>query len=389
MASIVRELSIHDELIGRARELAPQIARKAKSVELRRAPDPEILQALIDAEFMEMLVPKRWGGHEASLQTHLEVVRTISEACMSTGWIAAFYIGHNFLATRMPERLQKEIFADRPYSLIPIANGPTITAEEVDGGWVLNGEAPWASGIMDAEWVFVYGKVVGGGPRTFALPVSDVGIDDVWYYAGMGGTGSNTIVIRDQFVPTYRSVTTKDWVNGRIAAELYENPIFSTPLMAFILCEVMPVYCGGLRGAANAFEQIVRTRIATFSKSKMSETSNGHIQLGNALTNAMAAERLVRDLVMQVEQGIEHNNIDISKRVTLKALSAFVVEHCRRSINEMAHNAGSSNYHLDSPIQRFFRDINMLSTHVFCEWNISRELMGRDCLGLEPNHPIV
>ncbi len=389
MTIMKKGLSIHDELVGRARELVPEISRRARSVEQRRAPDPEILQALIDAELMQMLVPKRWGGHEADLRTHMEVVEVISAACMSTGWITAFYIGHNYLVARMPEALQEEIFANRPFGLIPIANGPNITALETDGGWVLNGEAPWSSGVMDADWAFVYGRVVDGGPCTFALPVSDIEIDDVWHYAGMAGTGSNTVVIKDKFVPTHRAVTTSDWISGRIAAELYDNPFFSTPLMAFILCEVMPVYSGGLRGAANAFEDIARTRTAAYSKSKMGDTSNGHIHLGDALTNAMAAERLVRDVVAQVENGIKHNNIGISERVTLKALSAFIVEHCRRSINEMSHNAGTSNYHLDSPMQRFFRDINMLSTHVFCEWDTSRELMGRDCLGLEPNHPIV
>jgi alkylation response protein AidB-like acyl-CoA dehydrogenase len=380
---------VHEELIGRARELAPKIAEKARDTEERRAPDPEILQDLIDAELMQLFVPRRWGGHEAGLRTHLEVVEIISAACLSTGWIAAFYIGHNCLALRFPEAAQEEFFADRPFGLIPITNAPTVSAVRVDGGWTVSGEAAWASGIMDADWVFLGGKDDSNSFYTFAFPADDVEIRDVWHYAGMSGTGSNTAIVKDAFVPLHRAVSTPDFATGRLAAELYDNPLFSAPLMAVILSEVMPVYSGGLRGAANAFEHIVRNRTAAYAKTKMHENQSAHVLLGDALLNASIAERLVRDLYSQVEDGIEHRSIGISERVSLKAQSAFIAEHCRRSVNEMMHYAGSSNFHMDSPIQRFFRDLNSMATHVFCDWDSSRELLGRDRLGLEPNHPIV
>jgi 3-hydroxy-9,10-secoandrosta-1,3,5(10)-triene-9,17-dione monooxygenase len=387
--SSTNALTLHEELVGRAKELAPKIARKARSTEERRAPDPEILQDLIDAELMQLFVPRRWGGHEASLRTHLEVVEVISAACVSTGWIAAFYIGHNCLALRFPEAAQEEFFADRPYALIPITNAPTLSAERVDGGWVVSGEAAWASGIMDADWVCLGGKDDTNTVYTFAIPIEDIKIDDVWHYAGMSGTGSNTAVVKDAFVPMHRAVSAPDFATGRLAAELYDNPLFSAPLMSFILCEVMPVYSGGMRGAADAFEAIVRNRTAAYAKAKMSENPRAHVLLGDALLSASIAERLVRDLYTQVEEGIEQRSIGVSERVALKAQSAFIAEHCRRAVNEMARYAGSSNFHLASPIQRYFRDLNMLATHVFCEWDSSRELLGRDRLGLAPNHPIV
>lgn len=382
-------LSRHDELVARARALAPKIGERARATEERRAPDPDILQDLIDAELMQILVPRRWGGHEAGLHTHREVVEIISAACLSTGWIAAFYMGHNCLALRFPEEAQKEFFADRPFALIPITNAPTLTAKRVAGGWVVSGQSAWASGIMDADWVCLGGKDETNGAHIFAFPIADVEIADVWHYAGMSGTGSNTAIIKDAFVPEHRAVSAPDFATGRFAAELYDDPLYSAPLMSFILCEVMPVYSGGLRGAADAFETVVRNRTAAYAKAKMSENPRSHVLLGEALLNASIAERLVRDLYTQIEAGIAQHSIGISERVALKAQSAFIAEHCRRAVNEMVHHSGSSGFHLDSPIQRYFRDLNTLATHVFCDWDSSRELLGRDRLGLAPNHPIV
>lgn len=382
-------LTVHDELVGRARELAPKIARKARETESRRSIDPEILQDLIDAEFFQLFVPRRWGGHEAGLQTHLEIVDIISGACLSTGWIAAFYMGHNWMALRFPEKAQEEFFADRPFALIPITNAPTLSAKRADGGWIVSGRSAWGSGIMDADWACLAGYGDDRVPYTFAFPIDDVEIDDVWHYAGMAGTGSNTVVVNEAFVPDHRVVSASDFATGRIAARLYDNPLYAAPLMAFVLCEVMPVYSGGLRGAFEAFEQIVRGRTAAYAKAPMSQNPRAHIQLGGAQLNAMMADRLVRDLVAQVETGIATRSIGLRQRVALKAQAAFIAEHCRTAVNDMAHYAGTSNFHLDSPVQRFFRDLNVLATHVFCEWDTSRELLGRDRLGLEPNHPIV
>jgi len=382
-------LTLHEELVGRARELAPKIARQAKAAEARRAPDPEIIRDLIDAELLQIFVPRRWGGHEAGLQTHLEVVDVISAACLSTGWITAFYSGHNCMALRFPERAQREFFANRPFALIPITNAPTLQAKRAEGGWIVSGRSAWGSGIMDADWACLAGRGDDHAAYMFAFPIGDIAVDDVWHYAGMAGTGSNTAVVKDAFVPDHRAVSLADFATGRIAAQLYDNPLYSAPLMAFILCEVMPVYSGGLRGAFEAFESVVRNRTPAYAKAPMSENPRAHITLGEAQLNAMMADRLVRDLVAQVETGIRLRNIDLSKRVALKAQASFIAEHCRRAVNDMAHHAGTSSFHLDAPIQRFFRDLNVLATHVFCEWDSSRELLGRDRLGLEPNHPIV
>ena len=43
-------------------------------------------------------------------------------------------------------------------------------------------------------------------PRWCLLPRSDYTVDDTWSTCALRGTGSNTIVIDDAFVPAYRTV---------------------------------------------------------------------------------------------------------------------------------------------------------------------------------------
>jgi 3-hydroxy-9,10-secoandrosta-1,3,5(10)-triene-9,17-dione monooxygenase len=377
------------DLVDRAKSLAPGIAARALETERLRRPHDDTIQELIDAELMQTLVPRHWGGHELGLETHLEVVEVLGAACMSTGWIAAFYMGHNWFATKFSERAQKEIFGDRPFGLIPASSAPTLRAVQVDGGWEVAGRATWSSGIMHADWVMM-GGLTDKGPMQFLLPIEDVHVEDVWHMSAMAGTGSNDAVVDGAFVPDYRSLTAIEFAGGiSEGSKLHENPLYSIPLLPFIYCEIIGLFSGGLRGAVTAFEEMVQSRVTSHAAAALREKQHVHITLGEAHARAAVAETLARAQIASTEKVMNGSGFDLDARLGLKLQASFVIDQCRQTVNDLAHRSGSSNFRVDAPIQRFFRDINMLATHAFWDWETSRELFGRHRLGLEPNFPLI
>ncbi|MCD5422438.1 acyl-CoA dehydrogenase family protein [Rhodococcus pyridinivorans] len=378
-----------EELVDRARSLAPTIAARARETELLRRPHDDTITDLIDAELMQTLVPKRWGGHELGLDAHREIVEIISAACMSTGWIYAFYAGHNWMVARFSEQAQKELFSSRPFVLAPAATAPTLTVVPVDGGYVLNGRASWGSGIMHADWAICTGLDSSYMIRQFVVPVEDLSIVDVWHYAGMAGTGSNDFVLEDVFVPEHRSLPGEPaMMGGSEGSLIHDNPLYRMPLLPVVWAETVPVFSGALRGAADALADITRNRVTTHAQTVMHENKYAQIKLGEALVAASIAERLADNQVRQTEAAFGHP-MSMDVRIGLKGQAGFIIEHCRKSVTEMVHNAGASNFRVDSPIQRHFRDISFLSTHAFFTWDVARELTGRHALGLEPNTPLI
>jgi thioesterase domain-containing protein/alkylation response protein AidB-like acyl-CoA dehydrogenase/acyl carrier protein len=390
-ATIIPEKTtiLKDELVDRAKALAPGIAGRTAEIEAQRSPHNTTIRELIDAEFMQLLVPKRWGGHELGLDALVEIVETLSAACVSTGWIAAFYLGHNWMVTKFSEQAQAEVFADRPFGLIPTTTSPTLKATPVSGGWEVSGRASWGSGIMHADWV-VLGGIADNEPRVFLIPASDVQIEDVWHMSAMAGTGSNDILVSEVFVPAHRSLPSTDFSGGITEGSLiHANPIYHLPAMPFIYCETMGIFSGGLRGATTAFDQTVQRRVTTHAAAVMREKQHAHILLGEAHTKAMIAEGLVREQVRQTNAFMEEGQLTIENRLQLKAHAGFLVDHCRQSVNDMMNRAGATNFRSDAPLQRYFRDLNMLAGHAFWDWESCREQLGRLHLGLEPNHPLI
>ncbi|MGF1599199.1 MAG: acyl-CoA dehydrogenase family protein [Acidimicrobiales bacterium] len=380
----------HDELVDRARQLAPAIAARATLTEAQRHPHDDTIAELIDAELLSILVPKRWGGHELSIHTHREVTEIISVACLSTGWNFAFYSGHNWMAVKYPERAQEELFADKGYALVPVTTAPTLTVEPVEGGMMISGRVSWGSGIVHADWACIGGATPDGTRYQFLVRAEDTTIIDTWHMAAMAGTGSHDFELRDVFVPEHRVLLGTEFRNGDTpGARLHANPQYRMPVLPFIYCETMGIFSGGIRGAVAAFEEIVRGRVRTHSGAALADNRYMHIKLGEAAAAAEVTQRLVTDLTQEAIDLADGDGFTLEERLRLKARAGFIVDLCRRAVNDMIHHAGSSNFATEAPLQRFFRDFNMLATHAFYEWDTGRELLGRHRLGLEPNHPLV
>lgn len=377
------------ELIERARAVAPAIqARAAETAKLRK-PHDDTIRDLLDAEILQMWVPEKWGGSEAKFSTIFDVVRPIAAACPSTGWITAFYILHNLYIAKFPAQAQEEVFAKNGYALLPAASAPDLQAERVDGGWKISGKAVWGSGIMHADWAMITGNTAEG-PGSFLMPVSDVEILDTWYFTGMSGTGSADYVAKDVFVPDHRAVSLLEFFAGETeGSKLYANPFYSIPFFVVALSSIMPVISGALAGALEEYETITEKRVRSHVGTVVKDQQHAHITLGGLELGLEMAEDLARTGYAQSEAILATRPFTIEDRIAAKGRVAYVSNLCRDTMNHMMTVAGSSSFHNDKRIQRHWRDINTVCSHAFWDWDITREMIGRQQLGLDPNTPLV
>jgi len=99
----------------------------------------------------------------------------------------------------------------------------------------------------------------------------------------------------------------------------------------------------------------------------------------------MLYERVIADTMGLARTG----DFSADVRVDLKLRAGYIADLCRSAVNDIMARAGTRNFALDVPLQRFFRDMNTLASHAFIDWDVSRELYGRHRLGMEPNNPLV
>ncbi len=98
-----------DEAVGRARSLFPLLRDLARRADDERHLVPEMVQAVTDAGLVRTLVPRRWGGSELDLTTHMEVAIELGRAYGSIGWVGSFLIDHPFILAHFPEEAQQDV----------------------------------------------------------------------------------------------------------------------------------------------------------------------------------------------------------------------------------------------------------------------------------------
>lgn len=372
--------AISEDFVGRLADRARQ------AEDTRRLPD-DTLTDLAASGFTELLVPKRFGGQQASFPEILDPVRRMAHGCTSSAWTIGFYALHNWMLALFGEQAQEEAFSTRPF-LAPAPLAPTGRGTPVDGGIRLTGKWSWATGVMHGNWIIV-GCLCGPDdalyPAMALVPISEIVIEDVWHTDGMRATGSNDAVLTDVFVPEHRLVNVIDIYRGTApGAGLHDSATYRWPMVpALALLAAMPAL-GSAERVTELYADRVAQRVLAYEGVMQRDKPAAQARLAEAKVRLRALHGLLDDTVGQIETIVTTGDeVPQPVRGDARMAAAHIVHEARAVIAMLFEASGASVHFLDSPLQRFKRDVDVLSGHVVFDYDTSRELAGALSLGMK------
>lgn len=376
----------YDEIIERARSIAPALALKANGCEAARQVLPESLQLMVEAGLFRILQPSRVHGYEMSLRAFADTVTIVSEACASSGWVLGVVGAHHWCMGAFPGAAQEEIFGGRQDSLIAGTLSWQGSAALVDEGYRVSGRWQFGSGVDHSHWV-----MLGcADPETRAplvhvvVPRADIEVDDTWHVMGMRGTGSKDVVARDIFVPAYRTIDTRSFFMGRSPhvsghpTNLYRLPADS------ILGVLGPTSLLGMaRAALRIFVDRTRERRVVVTGARKSEHVPTQIRLAESAGEIQCADLLLHDGLLECERIMADAKYIAEQRTRIKWQGAYATELCRRAVGRLFAGSGAHSIYDESELQVAFRNINVAANHASLDFDISAEQYGREVLGVK------
>jgi alkylation response protein AidB-like acyl-CoA dehydrogenase len=93
---------------------------------------------------------------------------------------------------------------------------------------------------------------------------------------------------------------------------------------------------------------------------------------------------LQRDLRMATDLAAAGVTLDREQRIGFRRGHAYAVKLCVNAINGLYDAVGGTGLHLDSGVQRAWRDINAVAHHISVNWNAVSTMVGQLRLGLPP-----
>ncbi|WP_344036603.1 3-hydroxy-9,10-secoandrosta-1,3,5(10)-triene-9,17-dione monooxygenase oxygenase subunit, partial [Mycolicibacterium alvei] len=278
-------------------ELLPVLRERAQATEDRRAIPEETLSALDEIGFFKLLQPEQWGGLQCDPTVYCEAVRRLASACGSTGWVAGVLAVHNWHLALFDQQAQEDVWGDDPSARVSSSYAPMGAGHAVDGGYLVSGSWQWSSGSSHATWAFVGGPVIKDGRPvdfgSFLIPRTEYEIDDVWHVVGLRGTGSNTVVVKDVFVPKHRFLSYKAMNDGTAGGyQTNTAPVYKMPWGTIHPTTISAPIVGMAYGAYEAHVEHQGKRVrAAFAGEKAKDDPFAKIRIAEAASDIDAAWR--------------------------------------------------------------------------------------------------
>lgn len=388
-----------DELVARARAMRETLrSRQAECEELGRLPETTN-QDYLDAGFYRVLQPRQYGGYEFELDTFLRIIVELSRGCSSSGWVYGLNAGHNLMFTLWEEACQAEHFGDGDFRC-PVSNLPA-PATKVDGGYLVTGTWDYASGC-DTSTHFIGGLLAegevdeSGAPDTRWMIIrrDQFTIIDNWDSIGMRGTGSRRVVVEDLFIPDRDTVASPNPARPLVdfpGRNSHANPIYSHgSLVPLLISEPAAVAVGIAQATIDEYIDILGSRHQYGPASPLrAELPVFQRLLGEATALVDTAEAALwqvarswaQNAASAAESGVATTD-ETDRRLIL--IEQQIVDQCAKAVDLIFRSAGSSAGRKGERIERYFRDMSMIRTHVTLQYERTWENVGQMRLGLEP-----
>jgi 3-hydroxy-9,10-secoandrosta-1,3,5(10)-triene-9,17-dione monooxygenase len=261
-----------DELVARARALAPFLLEQAADTEERSTYSDEVHKRFEESGLYQLYVPKRYGGYEVDVPTYLRVAIELARGDLSAAWCFTLAANHALqVGSWFPEVAQDIVFANGDFRAASMY-APSVKATPVNGGWQLDGVVSYCSGIPHSTYYLgqaaMPGKNPDGSPRVLLMvvPRDQFEILDDWGNTlGLRGSGSNSIRFTGGFVSSDLVIEDANMADfpvdgGTPGSQLHGNPMYAGRALNIFAITLGALVIGAGYGALDEYERQMRTR---------------------------------------------------------------------------------------------------------------------------------
>jgi alkylation response protein AidB-like acyl-CoA dehydrogenase len=381
--------SLH-ELTQRAESLQPLLAKNAAESDRNRRASEENIRAIAEAGLFRLMVPKRYGGYEGSLRSHLDVSAALGEACGGTAWVVALTNVCAWFTGLFPQQAQDEVFGANADARVSGVFTPSKESRRVDGGLIISGKWYFSSGSLHADWAMV-GVIEHDQNGAFKaqylalVPMSEVSIEDTWYTAGMRASGSNCIVGKEVFVPDHRLMDIMAAVKGEYPTELKNEATYRAAFVPFAALILTGPQLGMGRAALKyVIEKAPQRAIAYTSFEKQTDSTVFQMQIADAALKVDTAHLRAYRSADEIDDAAQRNvQLDYVIKARVRADTGLITTLITEAISVLLSAHGAGSFAEASPMQRWWRDSNTAARHAVGLPAIGNEVYGKALLGVE------
>ena len=386
------EFNADTTLIEAARQIAPLIQEHNEEAERERRLSPPVLAALHESGLLRMFTPRSLGGLEVDPITRTLVAEEIAGHDTAAGWTLCNPLDWAHFCARLPDEGPAEIYGNGADVLIAAQFGRPLAATPVQGGYRIAGRAPFVSNCYDSNWFAMTAVVSGAGDEgepemvMVYFPRESGQIIDTWHVLGMRGTGSNDVSVDDVFVPTARTFPMMPEFEP---GSHYQGPLYRFPLFGVVATSIPPVMLAMARNAIDEVSALAQGKTPVASTKLLRDRASAQAKVAKAEAILRSGRLLLYDTLSTAwEMTLAGETLSLTQKADLLLANTHAAASATKAVELMYSVAGTSAIRTTSPLERYFRDIQVLKHHALAAES-RYETVGQVYLGLPPDLPVL
>ncbi|MFE3447147.1 hydroxylase [Nocardia sp. NPDC059180] len=330
-------------------------------------------QRLRESGAIRMLQPKEHGGLECHPREFAETTMAIAAMDGAAGWVTGIVGVHPWELAFADPKVQEEIWGTDQDTWVASPYAPMGVATPVDGGYRLTGRWSFSSGTDHCRWAFL-GALLGDAegkpampptPMHVILPRSDYEIvEDSWDVIGLRGTGSKDLIVRDAFIPSYRTLLASEVMDGTAVQRAGRTEtLYRMPFSCMFPLGITSAVVGIAEGALACHIAAQKERVAVTGV-PIKEDPYVLFAIGDAAAEIAASRAALLETVDRfwdkTDKGLD---ISFEERAIGRRTQTAAAWRAARAVDEIFARSGGGALHYKFPMQRFFRDIHAGLAH--------------------------
>ncbi len=361
-----------ERVIDAARNLAPVIHGMRDELDATRHLPSSLAEKMTAEGFFQLHACRELGGPELSPLTGFHVIEELSRADGSVGWCAMIASSLSLSTGWLAPEVGAKMFGSPIDVRIAGSIRPEGRAYPVDGGYRVEGQWNFASGVHHANWLYCTCNVIDGDTprltpsgtpevRTLLVPAESATIIDTWSVVGMCGTGSHDFVVDGVFVPAAHDVSrTKGPQASGLLFSVYNAHVGQGATWSNTAANAL----GIARGAIDTFVDMATSTSSTMSATLLRDRAMVQMRLAEAEAIVGGARAYVVESVRTAWQAAIDGTLDARAHgLPLRLAITHSIHEAVRAVDIVFHAAGTNAVYRKNPLERYFRDIHVAVQH--------------------------
>jgi alkylation response protein AidB-like acyl-CoA dehydrogenase len=219
------------------------------------------------------------------------------------------------------------------------------------------------------------------------MPAKDVEVIDTWNGLGMRGTDSSDVAVRDLFVPTAFTCPMAPQFEPN---KHYRSPLYRMPMLApAVLASIPPIAIAIAQNAIDEVKALSSKRVPMASMVPLRDRGAAQARLGRADAMLRSARAFMYETMADAWARTQAGEMFTpDQRATILLAAAHAAQVGAEVTDMMFASGGSSAVFVRHPLERLFRDAQVIRQHGFV--GAPRyETVAQVRLGLEPDLPLI